>query len=138
LFGDGPTGGGVYLWKDRESAERLYTDEWRKALKERLGAEPEILYFDTPVLVDNLTQEVIGSDVGKSSSLQASGPAKNCPGPARAAEIERVTAIVECSIYRSATPSGSQPKAAARPRAAFGLVCQGHWQSRLSGYSTLR
>lgn len=59
LFGDGPTGGGVYLWTDRESAEQLYTDEWRRSLKERLGAEPEILYFETPVLVDNLTKEVI-------------------------------------------------------------------------------
>ncbi len=51
-------GGGVYLWESREAAERLYTSEWRKSMAQRLGAEPEVLYFETPVVIDNHTQEV--------------------------------------------------------------------------------
>ncbi|HET9902695.1 MAG TPA: monooxygenase [Xanthobacteraceae bacterium] len=52
LFGDGQ-GGGVYLWKSRADAERLYTAEWRKGIADRYGSEPEITYFESPVIVDN-------------------------------------------------------------------------------------
>ena len=54
LYGEGPVGGGVYLWKDRTAAETFYSPEWRKGLAERVGAEPEIAYFETPVIVDNV------------------------------------------------------------------------------------
>ena len=47
------TGGGCYLWESREAAERVYTAEWRKMIAERYGAQPEISYFETPVVVDN-------------------------------------------------------------------------------------
>jgi len=53
LFGDGPTGGGVYLWQDRESAERQYSDSWKEMIVEKYGATPEFSYFETPVIVDN-------------------------------------------------------------------------------------
>jgi hypothetical protein len=56
LFGEGPVGGGVYLWESREAAERLYTAEWRRGLAERYGSEPEILFFETPVIVDNAAE----------------------------------------------------------------------------------
>jgi hypothetical protein len=59
LFGDGPTGGGIYLWESREAAERLYTPEWRKSLAQRIGAEPEIQFFDSPVIVDNKAGEIL-------------------------------------------------------------------------------
>jgi hypothetical protein len=52
------TGGGVYLWKSRDDAERIYTPEWKQMIRERYGAEPVITYFDTPVVVDNLTAEI--------------------------------------------------------------------------------
>lgn len=52
LFGDG-VGGGCYLWESREAAEKVYDAEWRARLKERYGAEPQIAYFETPVIVDN-------------------------------------------------------------------------------------
>lgn len=45
LSGDGRTGGGVYLFKSREDAERLYDEAWRAGIRERLGAEPSIEYF---------------------------------------------------------------------------------------------
>ncbi len=57
LFGDG-VGGGVYLWKSREDAERVYDAAWRMMIRERYGADPSIAYFDTPVVVDNTTGEI--------------------------------------------------------------------------------
>jgi hypothetical protein len=58
LSEDGGTAGGVYLWKSREDAERLYTDEWRKFIVEKYGCEPSIIYFETPVMVDNAVGEI--------------------------------------------------------------------------------
>jgi len=49
------TGGGVYLFETRADADRLYDDAWRAGIRERLGAEPMIEYFDSPVIVDNRT-----------------------------------------------------------------------------------
>ena len=54
LSEDGGTAGGVYLWKSRGDAERLYTDEWKRFVVYKYGAEPTVQYFDTPVIVDNL------------------------------------------------------------------------------------
>ena len=53
LYGDGPTGGGVYLWDSRETAERFYSDAWKATIAQRYGAQPEILFFDSPVIVEN-------------------------------------------------------------------------------------
>jgi hypothetical protein len=47
------TGGGCYLWESREAAERFYDANWRKTITERYG-NPELSYFDTPVIVDNI------------------------------------------------------------------------------------
>jgi hypothetical protein len=47
------TGGGVYLWKDRASADELYEGGWRESIRERFGSDPRVAWFDTPVVVDN-------------------------------------------------------------------------------------
>jgi hypothetical protein len=47
------TAGGVYLWKSRAAAEAAYGPEWRRMAAEKYGVEPEVRYFDTPVVVDN-------------------------------------------------------------------------------------
>ncbi len=59
LYGDEGTAGGAYLWESREAADAVYTDEWRKMVTERYGSEPEIAYFETPVVVDNVSGDVI-------------------------------------------------------------------------------
>lgn len=59
LSQDGRAGGGVYLWKSKAHAEKLFTPEWRQFIKERYGAEPQISFFESPVVVDNLTGEII-------------------------------------------------------------------------------
>jgi hypothetical protein len=56
---DGGTGGGVYLWQSREDAERLYSADWKKFILEKYGSEPSVTYFESPVIVDNLTGEII-------------------------------------------------------------------------------
>ena len=61
LFDETPSGGGVYLWRDRASAEAFYTPEWRAGLKARLGAEPEVTLFETPVIVDNVLGETVAA-----------------------------------------------------------------------------
>jgi hypothetical protein len=53
LFGDDRTGGGVYLWNSREVAERFYSDAWKRTIAERYGAQPEILFYETEVIVEN-------------------------------------------------------------------------------------
>ena len=59
LSENGKRAGGVYLWKSREDAERLYNVDWKKFIVERYGAEPSVTYFDSPVVVDNLAGEII-------------------------------------------------------------------------------
>jgi Putative mono-oxygenase ydhR len=59
LSQDGATAGGVYLWRSREDAERLYTEQWKGVVRERYGADPAITYFESPVVVDNVAHEII-------------------------------------------------------------------------------
>ncbi len=56
LYGDDQTGGGVYLWSSRDAAERFYSNSWRSTIAQRYGAQPEILFFETPVIVENAEQ----------------------------------------------------------------------------------
>jgi heme-degrading monooxygenase HmoA len=50
---DGRTAGGVYLWDSKAAALAMYGDEWRTRIEKVYGATPEIMWFDTPVIVDN-------------------------------------------------------------------------------------
>ena len=59
LSEDGGTVGGVYLWKSKKDAEGLYTKEWVSSIRERYAALPSVTYFESPVVVDNLTNEVV-------------------------------------------------------------------------------
>ena len=58
LSQDGATAGGVYLWKSQEEAERLYTADWRRFIAKTYGAEPSLVFFETPVIVDNVTGSI--------------------------------------------------------------------------------
>lgn len=59
LSKDGGTVGGVYLRNSQEDAERLYTEEWRKFIRDKYGVEPSVTYFESPVVVDNAAGEII-------------------------------------------------------------------------------
>ena len=45
--------GGMYLWQDRASAEAWFTPEFVARAKARSGVEPQIIYFDSPIQLDN-------------------------------------------------------------------------------------
>ncbi len=62
LSEDGGTAGGVYLWHSQEDAKRLYTDEWKQFIFDKYGALPTVAYFETPVIVDNVTGQIITDD----------------------------------------------------------------------------
>jgi hypothetical protein len=59
LAADGMSAGGIYLWKSREDADRMYnSDEWRAFVRGRYGCEPTLTYLETPVVVDNIANEI--------------------------------------------------------------------------------
>jgi hypothetical protein len=62
LSEDGATVGGLYLWKTRAAAEAMYTDSWRAFVREKYHTDPTVTYFDSPVVVDNLTNEIVVND----------------------------------------------------------------------------
>jgi hypothetical protein len=45
--------GGMYLWTNRAAAEAWFTPEFIAKVKARTGVEPQIIYFDSPVQLDN-------------------------------------------------------------------------------------
>jgi hypothetical protein len=61
LSEDGATAGGVYLWRSRADAEALYTESWRTFVRGKYGTHPVVTYMDSPVVVDNLTGEIISA-----------------------------------------------------------------------------
>jgi hypothetical protein len=48
--------GGMYLWKDRASAEAWYSDAWRAKAKATYGSDPQLTYFDAPLQIDNAAE----------------------------------------------------------------------------------
>jgi hypothetical protein len=56
---DGNSVGGIYLWNSRAEAEAMFTESWRAFVREKYGSDPSVTYFDSPVVVDNLTHEIL-------------------------------------------------------------------------------
>jgi hypothetical protein len=56
---DGGTLGGVYLWNSRPEAEAMYTEAWRSFVREKYDTEPIVTYFESPVTVDNVAQQIL-------------------------------------------------------------------------------
>ena len=62
LSEDGLTAGGVYFWNSKAEAEAVYTPAWRSFVKEKYGTEPSITYFESPVVVDNVAQQIFSDE----------------------------------------------------------------------------
>jgi hypothetical protein len=62
LSQDGSTAGGIYLWSSRAEADATYTESWRAFVREKYGTDPSVEYFDSPVVVDNLTHEILSNE----------------------------------------------------------------------------
>ena len=41
--------GGLYLWTDRNAAERFHTPEWRRGLAKQFGLRAEVLFIERAV-----------------------------------------------------------------------------------------
>ena len=57
-------GGGAYLWKSIDAAKLAHGDAWRTMINDLYGSEDQIsiVYFETPVVADNLVQRTIEED----------------------------------------------------------------------------
>lgn len=62
LSEDGGTVGGIYLWNTRAEAEAMYTETWRAFVREKYGTDPSVAYMNCPVVVDNLTHEILSGE----------------------------------------------------------------------------
>ncbi|MFZ5555322.1 MAG: monooxygenase [Pseudomonadota bacterium] len=62
LSQDGRTVGSIYLWNSRAEAEAMYTESWRAFVREKYGTDPSVTYFETPVVVDNVTHEILSDE----------------------------------------------------------------------------
>ena len=62
LSEDGATAGGVYLWKSRADAEAMYSPAWRAFVREKYGSDPSIMFFESPVIVDNDRGEIVSDE----------------------------------------------------------------------------
>src|SRR5262245_46588054 len=56
---DGKTGGGVYRWNSMDEARTFSEGVIRPMIRDKFHVEPSIEYFDAPVIVDNVTSEII-------------------------------------------------------------------------------
>ena len=56
---DRKTAGGVYLWNSMEQARAFSEGVLRPMIRDKFQVEPSIEYFDAPVVVDNVTSEII-------------------------------------------------------------------------------
>ena len=62
LSQDGSTVSGIYLWNSRAEAEAMFTESWRAFVREKYGTDPSVTYLDCPVVVDNLTNEILSNE----------------------------------------------------------------------------
>lgn len=52
-------GGGFYIWNSRAEAEAFHNEAWLDSMEARMGARPEMTFFETAVVVDNTAGEVL-------------------------------------------------------------------------------
>ena len=50
--------GGVYLWNEKMHADIWLGAEFKKMVKDTYGEEPTFQFFETPIVVDNITGEI--------------------------------------------------------------------------------
>ena len=66
LSEDGKRAGGIYLWNTRADADRVYTQEWKAFVRGKYASEPSLTFLECPLVVDNLTQEIIADQAVQS------------------------------------------------------------------------
>jgi hypothetical protein len=51
-------GGGVYIWKTKEAAQRWHGEAYRNRIRALYGSDPAMTYLDTLLVVDNVLDRV--------------------------------------------------------------------------------
>lgn len=59
---DGRTVGGIYFWNSRAEADAVYTEAWRAFVREKYRTDPIVTFFESPVVVDNVAQQILTDD----------------------------------------------------------------------------
>lgn len=54
--------GAFYLWTNRASAEAAHGEAWRQGIRAKYGSEPRVVYFETPLVVDNALGRIIADE----------------------------------------------------------------------------
>lgn len=49
---------GIYVWPNKEAAQKAHNSEWISRFKSRTGTEPNFAYWDMFMLIDNEADEV--------------------------------------------------------------------------------
>jgi hypothetical protein len=62
LSQEGDTAGGIYLWNSRAEADAMYSESWKAFVREKYGTDPSVTYLDSPVVVDNVTHEILSDE----------------------------------------------------------------------------
>lgn len=61
---DGMSSGGAHVFRTRAQGEEFFDDEWWSGATRAFNLEPEIDWFDCPVIVDNKFGEVLAGSQG--------------------------------------------------------------------------
>jgi hypothetical protein len=65
IYAEDGWAGGVHLWKTRADAEAFYSGPWLAVIRERYGMDPQIKYFHTACVTDNLAEAVLLPDTAE-------------------------------------------------------------------------
>lgn len=69
VTGDGRFGG-VYLWRDEDAAKRWFDAAWQRKVRELYGSEPQVEWFDAPILMPSALPANRDAGRALSSTLQ--------------------------------------------------------------------
>jgi hypothetical protein len=70
-------GAGVYLWKSRAAAERVYAGVWRRRIKKLYGVEPVVQFYEPLLVVDNVAGEIRTARRGTAAPAKKANGAKS-------------------------------------------------------------
>ena len=51
--------GGIYLWESRAAADAVYTEDWKAFVRGKYGSDPNLVFLNCPVIVDNASDEIL-------------------------------------------------------------------------------
>jgi len=102
-------GGAVYHWKSIEAAKLGHGLDFQKRIQSTFGSQPEFQYFETPIILDNTTKQVVDEAASNicATSPQAKATAKKVGKEPLVWEAEPSIAIHHAQNHVAAVTAGS-------------------------------